>query len=70
MSDPSAEPIAEAMRSSARISEAMRRAAHDAMRQHALAGKPIAVWENNQVVWKQPAEVLAFLEKESAKPAA
>jgi hypothetical protein len=29
----------------------------DALRQHKLAGNPVPIWENGQVVWIQPQDI-------------
>lgn len=43
------------------IESAVRRAVRNAVLQHASAGNPVSSWENGQLVWLQPDEVLARL---------
>jgi hypothetical protein len=40
-----------------KVEAAVQAAVRDALIQHKRAGNPIAVWENNQVVWIQPEEI-------------
>ncbi len=44
--------IAERLRDLPGIQAALKRAARRAVREHALAGQPIAVWRNGRVVWE------------------
>ena len=46
--------IAEKIRDLAGVQAALKQAARRAVREHALAGQPIAVWRDNQVVWITP----------------
>jgi len=39
------------------VEAAVQAAIRDALIEHKGAGNPIAVWENNQVVWIQPEEI-------------
>ena len=39
------------------IDEALREAARDARRLHKAFGRPMATWENGQVVWVQPEDI-------------
>lgn len=39
------------------IDAALKRAARDAILRHKKLGNPIAVWENEQLVWLQPHEI-------------
>jgi hypothetical protein len=39
------------------IDRALKRAVREAVRRHKLLGNPIAVWQDNQVVWLQPDEI-------------
>jgi hypothetical protein len=41
------------------VEAAIRRAVREAVLEHARAGRSIAVWREGQVVWLEPAEVLA-----------
>lgn len=46
--------IAEKIRDLAGVQAALKRAARRAIREHALAGQPIAVWRDNKVTWITP----------------
>jgi hypothetical protein len=46
--------IARKLRDLAGLEAALRRAARQAIRDHAITGHPIAVWRDNQVVWIKP----------------
>ena len=35
----------------------------EALREHALLGRPVCVWQNEQVVWLSPAETLEELRR-------
>jgi hypothetical protein len=37
-----------------RILRALRQAVRDALRQHKLAGNPVAIWRNGRVEWIPP----------------
>jgi len=41
----------------ARILRALQRAVRRALRQHKLAGNPVAVWRDGQVVWIPPEDI-------------
>ena len=63
MTQPS-RPTPSQLLTQARLLEAnMRRAGREAIRQHALAGRSIPVWQDGQVVWLSPEAVLAELSK-------
>ena len=47
-----------------RILDAMREAVREALVRHKLAGHPIAVWQDGQVVWIQPEDIPVGLSKE------
>ena len=40
-----------------RIEEALGRAVGEALRRHKLAGNPVAIWRDNQVVWVAPEDI-------------
>ena len=40
-----------------RTERAMREAVQDALQRHKLAGNPVAVWRDAQVVWIQPEDI-------------
>jgi hypothetical protein len=44
-------PPAERIADHARILEALRQAVREALRTHKRAGNPVAVWQNERVVW-------------------
>ncbi|GAB6041935.1 zeta toxin family protein [Endothiovibrio diazotrophicus] len=50
------------------ITRAGNEAIHEALWQHCHAGNPVAVWENEQVVWIQPDELREFLENNPLPP--
>lgn len=54
------EDLLERMHDIPRILRALRRAVREALRQHKLAGNPVAVWENGRVVWVQPEDIPDF----------
>jgi hypothetical protein len=70
MMEPSNPAVAAALRDPRRIDEAMRRAALEAVTQHVQAGRSIPVGKDGQVSWLTPAEVLAYLGKQTNNPAA
>lgn len=39
------------------ILHSMRQAVHEALLQHKRAGNPLAVWQDEQVVWIQPEDI-------------
>ena len=43
------------LRNVAGVQAALRRAAEQALREHAQAGRKVAVWRDNHVVWESPA---------------
>ena len=45
--------IARRLQDTVRLQAALKRAARDAVQQHALAGRKIAVWRDGQVVWEE-----------------
>jgi hypothetical protein len=52
-------PVAERFADRVRMEAAICRAAREAVLAHARAGNPVATWRDGQVVWVQPAEILA-----------
>ncbi len=62
MKDDSRPPIAELIGDPRIIETAVRRAAREAVLAQARLGLPVATWRGGQVVWLQPAEVLAALQ--------
>lgn len=70
MIEPSNSAIAAALRYPERIDDAMRRAALEAVTQHAQAGRSIPVSQNGKLVWLEPEEVFAYLGKQTTNPAA
>ncbi|MEX2171930.1 MAG: hypothetical protein WD851_21600 [Pirellulales bacterium] len=46
--------IAEKLRNLSGVQAALKRAARQAIREHAITGDPIAVWRDNKVVWITP----------------
>jgi hypothetical protein len=62
---PSSPPSLAELIANPKIAEAaVRRAVQEAVRTHALLGKPVAALRDGQVVWLEPSEVLALLAKE------
>jgi hypothetical protein len=59
MNEPVQPSISELLADHALITEAICRAVREAVLQHARAGYPVATWENGQVVWIRPEEILA-----------
>ncbi len=53
--------IAELLADDALINEAIARAVREAVLKHARAGQPVATWQNGQVIWMKPDEVLSRL---------
>lgn len=53
--------ISELLADHALINEAINRAVREAVLKHARAGQPVATWQNGQVVWIQPEEILSRL---------
>jgi hypothetical protein len=56
--------IAETLADNATITAAVNRAAREAILSHVRAGHPVAIWRDEQVVWLEPAEVLASFASE------
>jgi hypothetical protein len=54
-------PISEILADKALITDALRRAAREAILRHAREGQPVATWQNGKVVWVSAVEVLAHL---------
>jgi hypothetical protein len=50
------------------IDEAIDRAVRDAVRRHKLLGNPTAVWEDAQVRWIQPEEIVLPDEPQTNPP--
>jgi hypothetical protein len=59
--------ISELLADHALITAAICKAVKEAVLQHARAGRPVATWQNGQVVWIQPAEILARFANEPAR---
>lgn len=51
MADEKSTTLAERLRDDRLIQEALTRAVRDALRRHKQAGNPIAVWQDDRVVW-------------------
>jgi len=49
----------ELLLAAAKIEAAVQRAVRAAVLAHARAGHPVSTWRDGQVVWVQPAEILA-----------
>ena len=49
--------IAELLANRELIAEALERGAREAVLGHARAGRPVATWENGEVVWLPPDEI-------------
>jgi hypothetical protein len=52
-------PISKLLADHALITESICRAVREAVLKHAQAGQPVATWQNGQVVWIQPEEILS-----------
>lgn len=63
---PSSE-VAQILAEAEKMEAAVQAAVRDALIQHKRAGNPIAVWENNQVVWIEP-EQIEIPEEPNATP--
>ena len=50
--DPAA--VAERIRDASKVQDVLKRAARDAVLDHARAGRKIAIWRDNRVVWELP----------------
>jgi hypothetical protein len=61
MKEPTQTPRDELLADHALITQAIQRAAREAVLTHARAGQPVATWHDGQVVWISPAEMLAEL---------
>jgi hypothetical protein len=60
MIEPIRPPLTERFADLGSLTEAVQRAGREAALSHARAGRPVAVLRDGQVVWLQPAEVLAL----------
>lgn len=49
--------VAELLAEAEKVEAAVQAAVREALLHHKRAGNPIAVWENNQVVWIPPEEI-------------
>ncbi len=49
--------ISKLLGDSQRLDAVLRKAVHQALRQHKLAGNPIVVWHDGKVVWIPPEEI-------------
>jgi hypothetical protein len=58
------DPLGEA----SKLEAAVQRAVRAAVLAHARAGNPVSTWRDGQVVWVQPAEILARFANETATP--
>ena len=50
-------PPAERVHDKDRMLRALQRAVRRALRQHKLAGNPVAIWRDGQVVWIPPEDI-------------
>ncbi len=50
--------ITEIFKEGTLIDEALSKAVKDALRQHKLAGNPVAEWRDGKVVWIAPEDIL------------
>ena len=50
-------PPAERVHDKEAILKALQRAVRRALRQHKLAGNPVAIWRDGQVVWIPPEDI-------------
>jgi hypothetical protein len=55
--DPSLSP-AERVHDVPRILAALKKAVQEALRDHKLAGNPVAIWQDGRVVWIQPEDIM------------
>tara|TARA_R110002072_G_scaffold273413_2_gene434285 strand:- start:13430 stop:13630 length:201 start_codon:yes stop_codon:yes gene_type:complete len=53
------ETIAERLRDTAGVKAALKKAAREAVNEHARAGQRIVVWRDGQVVWQDAREIAA-----------
>lgn len=51
------------------IDEALQRGVRQALRMHKRLGNPIAVWQDNRVVWIQPEDIPDYPEEPVTPPA-
>jgi hypothetical protein len=58
MSESSHSRLTEKLKDTAAITEAIQRGVKEALLAHARAGYPVAGWQDGQVVWMQPEEIL------------
>ena len=49
------------------IDEALREAARDARRLHKALGNPMATWQDGQVVWVQPEDIVVDIPVEASE---
>jgi hypothetical protein len=56
-SDSSLSP-AERVHDVPRILAALKKAVQEALRDHKLAGNPVAIWQDGRVVWIQPEDIV------------
>lgn len=57
MTAPEEKDIAAILADGTAIDNALKRAVQKAVLRHKLLGNPIAVWQDNKVVWLQPEEI-------------
>ena len=60
-------PPAERVHDKERMLRAMQRAVRRALWQHKLAGNPVAVWRDGQVVWIPPENIPALPEDDDER---
>jgi hypothetical protein len=68
MIDRSHPSVYELLKNTAAMDAAVDRAAREAVLEHARAGCPVATWCDGQVVWVQPAEILARYADHNSNP--
>ena len=51
-------PPAERVHDVPRILAALKKAVQEAVRDHKLAGNPVAIWQDGRVVWVQPEDIM------------
>jgi hypothetical protein len=61
MSESSNSRLAEKLRDTAAITQAIQRGVREALLMHARAGNPVAGWRDGKVVWVPPEEILQSL---------
>ncbi len=57
MAKKSSSEVAHILAEAEKVEAAVQAAVRDALIQHKQAGNPIAVWENNRVVWIEPEQI-------------